>query len=99
MTKILKHLEVKTYTHNDIAVRVRIDYDKATIDLLDISGQAKRWIFAGRTLDYMQGWRNILAAMEYAIGQAEADLKKHVAARDREHALRIRRMQAAVNEK
>ncbi len=84
--QIEKHLEIKTYTHQEIGVRVKIDYEKQTIDLLGHNGGPKQWVFAGRTLEYMQGWHNILAAMEYAIGQAESDLKKHVAAKEKAHA-------------
>lgn len=98
--KIEKHLEVRTYHHNGIGVRVRVDYDKETIDLLDNAGTAKRWVFAGRTLEYMAGWRNILTAMEHAIGLAEADLKKHVTAKEKEKkAMEVRVMRSVGKER
>jgi hypothetical protein len=75
---IHKHLEVKSYEHLGICVKVSIDYDKEKISLLGPNGGPKQWVFAGRELEYMQGWQNILDAMKFAISAAEADLRKHV---------------------
>ena len=74
--KPTKHLELETYTHKGIAVTVEINYDAGTISLLE-KGQPKKWIFAGREVDYMPGWLNILEAMKYAIQEAETKLLVH----------------------
>lgn len=87
-----KHLEIETYTLYGVNVNVEINYDKGTITLLETREnphnnfqknpgpqyQPKQWIFAGRTIDYMDGWRNILDAMSYAITKAETKLAKHL---------------------
>lgn len=77
--KIEQHLEITAYTHLGVRVLVEIDYDKGTISLLEQPQRNafKKWIFAGRSVEYMNGWRNILTAMEYAIGIAEKKLQRH----------------------
>ena len=84
--EIKKHLEIETYMYAGVAVRVRIDYDAEHISLLDQGNGAKKWVFAERQLEYMQGWQNILAAMKYAIEQATKKLEKHVRAVEKEKA-------------
>ena len=53
---------------------LHIDFQKGKISLIDDVG-AKKWVFAEREIEYMQGWRDILDAMKYAIDQAEEELK------------------------
>lgn len=82
-----KHLEVITYHHKGISVMVEVNYDEGTISLVDKNPainrgyvktqDAKKWIFAGRQIEYMAGWQNILDAMKYAIEQATEALEKH----------------------
>lgn len=84
--EITKRLEIEEYNYAGVKVLVRIDYDAEEISLLEGKESVKKWTFAGRGLEYMQGWRNILAAMEHAIGKAEEKLKKHVAAKERNRA-------------
>ena len=79
--EIKKHLEIETYMYAGVEVRVRIDYDAGHISLLDQRNGVKKWVFAERQLEYMQGWQNILAAMKYAIEQATKKLEKREAAR------------------
>lgn len=75
-SKPTKHLELETYNHKGVGVTVEINYDAGTVSLLD-KGQAKKWIFAGRQVEYMPGWLNILDAMKYAIQEAETKLLIH----------------------
>ena len=83
-TEPTKHLEVTEYTHKGVGVLVEIDYDEGTIALKDKeSKQAKKWLFSGRTIDYMQGWQDIFDAMKYAVSQATIALKKHQDAEDK----------------
>lgn len=85
---VRKHVEVETYVSHGISVMVEIDYDAGKISLLQGRGKAKNWVFAGRGPEYMDGWRNILHAMEYAIGEAEKKLVKALAVRERDEARR-----------
>lgn len=79
-----KHLEVKTYAHKGVSVCVEINYDAGTISILEgTTKEPKKWVFAGRSLEYMAGWQNILDAMKQAIESAEADLDKHQKAREK----------------
>lgn len=90
---MIKHVEVKTYTHKNINVTVTINYDRKHISLVE-SGNApagcssrftdKNYVFAKRGLEYMEGWRNILHAMEYAINSAENELKDYLAMKQKE---------------
>ncbi len=94
-TTIEKHLEIKTYVFGGIGVRVRIDYVHEKISLLNNDDKAKQWVFAERTLEYMAGWRNILWAMEHAIGKAEAELQKHQTAVERKKFQLMRQLERA----
>lgn len=83
---VIKHIEVVEYEHIGVRVMVTIDYDREIISLterVDVSSDKrqydpKEWVFAKRSLEYMQGWQNILDAMKYAIECAEVELRKHV---------------------
>lgn len=87
-TPVLKttpRLVEKIYEYKGIKVGVRIDFRSKKIDLTEPDGQGtKRWVFAGRGLEYMQGWRNILKAMERAINAAAAELKLYVEQEEKE---------------
>lgn len=84
-----KHLEIKTIEHKGIKVTVQINYDDGTASLVELGKQknhpyaevyvAKDWTFAGRTLDYMNGWLLILQAMTKAVEQCKADLEADLA--------------------
>ena len=68
-----------TYEYNGIKIGVRIDFRQRRITLTDTDGQGtKKWVFAKRELEYMDGWRNILTAMRYAIDSAEKVLREYV---------------------
>lgn len=82
MITILRHREVTTYTHKLVQVRVEIDYDRGTITLLDEKDEAKKWIFANRTLEYMACWQSIFDAMKAAVAHAEGELAAYLAERD-----------------
>lgn len=92
-----KHVEVETYTAYGIAVMVEIDYDARKISLLQGRSHAKNWVFAGRGIEYMNGWRNILHAMEYAIGEAEKKLSKAISLQDRDEARRDMKLVRAIH--
>lgn len=70
-------LEVIKYEHKGISVYVEIDYLKGHISLVDHSRafQGKEWKFTERSIEYMQGWKNILEAMKMAVEFAETKLR------------------------
>ena len=74
--------EIKDYTFNNVTVRVEIDYAKRTISLVEGDNRhkfaTKKWCFANRGLEYMNGWRNVLDAIKHAIEQAEKELTTYV---------------------
>lgn len=81
-----KHLEIKTIDHKGIKVTVKLDYENGTASLIEILNAhggmqtpAKKWVFADRTLDYMNGWLLILQAMTVAVQQCKADLEADLA--------------------
>lgn len=90
-----KHLEIKTYEFYDIRVMVEINYDKALISLVERGEnpdchcdgpvmKPKNYIFIKRGLEYMNGWRNVLSAMEFAIGEAEKELQEYIKVKEKE---------------
>lgn len=84
-TDIIKHYEVKSYKHLGIKIRIAIDYDREKISLLDQAetSKPKRWLFAERGLEYMDGWQDILSAMKYAIEMATDELRTSVKAKEK----------------
>ena len=74
------HLLKQTYefVHKDIHIWVKVDYLNNLISLVEPwrieqgTFTKKDWIFAGRGVEYMQGWLNVLEAM----GEAIKDAKK-----------------------
>lgn len=81
-----KHFERKEYQHNGISVYVQIDYDEGEISLCNHDGSPKKWVFAGRSIAYMEAWQNILNAMSYAVEEARKELKKHLDVQDKARA-------------
>ena len=82
-----KRLEVLTFEYKGIKVDVKIDYIAKTVSLVDLNSHSvykcetinKNWVFVGRTLDYMNGWLNILDAMKYAVTEAKKLLEHDLA--------------------
>lgn len=62
---------IKTIEHKGIAVRFSVDFDKGEVSLLDKDNSAKKWLFAGRGLEYLNSWLNILEAMQEAVKEAK----------------------------
>jgi hypothetical protein len=69
--------EVVAYTHRGIVVMVEIDYQNGTITLVDRDLKRKQWLFAKREIQYMQGWKTILSAMDNAITRAAVKLESY----------------------
>lgn len=79
-----KVVEIYGYTHKKITVTVKIDYKRNEISLLesyDESSGAKKWYFAKRGVEYMQGWLTILEAMQEAIKDAKKRYEAELAER------------------
>lgn len=81
----MKLQEIKTIEHKGISVAVKIDYVQGTATLVDTEKkyQGKQWLFKDRGLEYMNGWLNILEAMQEAVKVCKADLEKDLAEKSR----------------
>lgn len=69
-----KGVEIYRFTHKEIGVNVKIDYKENKISILDHLGDAnnfKRFVFADRGVQFMQGWLNILEAIQEAVKDAK----------------------------
>lgn len=55
----------------NVGITVELDFVKKTVSLVEKDGTNKKWIFAERTPEYLNGWRNILCAMDKAIAEAK----------------------------
>ncbi len=79
------HLTIKSYEHKGIKIAVKINYDNGEVSLVENNvydqriWNDKHYVFAGRGLEYMKGWQNILDAMKYAITEATKELEKSLA--------------------
>ncbi len=68
----------RIYEYKGIKVAVDIDLEKKQISLVEKNNgqwQKKKWRFTERSLEYMNGWKLILQAMEYAITEASKELE------------------------
>ena len=69
---------IRKYTFEDGTVmHVKIDFENDKVSFVEKSNGGwvnKKMIFADRGLDYMNGWLNILGAMQYVVRQARAEL-------------------------
>lgn len=69
-------LSIKKYEFTDgTTIRVKIDFEKNKVSLVDQNNDKTNFIFAERGLKYMNGWVNILGAMQYAIRAARDELE------------------------
>lgn len=67
----------RAYTHpNGITIVAEIDYIKKTVSLVEKDGSNKKWVFAERTPEYLNGWRLIMVAMDWAVEQIKEELDK-----------------------
>lgn len=85
----------RIYEYQGIKIMVEIDYVGEKISLIEKeNGQyrPKKWVFGERQLQYMDGWLKILAAMEYAIKEAQAELQVVVDKKTEDYAKMIMAM-------
>lgn len=67
----------RVYTHtNGISITVEIDYVKKQISLVEKDGKPKNWKFAERGPEYLNGWRMIMIAMDWAVEQVKLEFDK-----------------------
>lgn len=79
----------RVYEHQGIKVVVDIDLVKKTISFVDgNSFVPKKWVFAERTLEYLNGWELIFQAMRHAAKEA-GEVLKQVEKRDQEKFLAL----------
>jgi len=75
--------EIKEYDYHGIKVWVKINYVLNDISIVDNQSFSafppKKWCFAGRGVEFMKGWQNILDAMKYAISEAEKEYLQELA--------------------
>jgi hypothetical protein len=75
----IKHRAIKTYKLGNVRVRVAIDFENNKISLLEEDSEhIKKWVFAERGIEYIQAWRDILEAMQYAIDRASGELNVEI---------------------
>ena len=90
---MIKHIEIKTIEHNGINVTVKINYDKREISIIERNGYGsinnawkdKHYVFAGRGLEYMNGWKDILDSVKFAIDEASKELSLYIKEKDKEN--------------
>ena len=70
---MIKHLEVKTYEKTS-----NCNYN-------DFSTKLKAYVFVRRGLEYMNGWRNVLSAINYAIDEAQKELEEYLKQKEKEN--------------
>ena len=75
--KTYKFKETYQFSYKNIGIYVKIDYRNNKISLVEPFNigegkfQGKMWLFKDRGVEYMQGWVNILEAMQEAIKDAK----------------------------
>lgn len=71
----------RVYSSYGVSIVVELDFVNETVSLVEKDGSKKQWLFHERTAEYLNGWRNIMHAMEYAVEQAQAEMKAHTDAK------------------
>lgn len=65
----------RAYTKHGITIVVELDFVKKTVSLTEKDGKAKNWKFAERTPEYLNGWRAIMLAMDYAVTEVQKEFE------------------------
>lgn len=71
----------RTYNYKGVNVLVKLDFIESTVSLVERdenkeSGfKPKEWFFSDRGIEYLNGWRLILKAMDYAVEQAKKEME------------------------
>ena len=68
---------------------VKIDYHKKQISLVEADKNHqtynnRAYYFAGRGLEYINGWKDILEAMKYAMEESAKELKEYLDQKEKE---------------
>lgn len=71
----------RVYSSYGISVVVELDFVNETVSLVEKDGSKKNWLFHERSPEYLNGWRNILRAMEYAVAESQKEMKAHTDAK------------------
>jgi len=80
-----KYKETYAYTWKDITIWVKIDYRNNRIDIVEpvnydnCSFKKKDFTFIGRGVEYLNGWRLVLQALDKAIDNAKMKYEKNLA--------------------
>lgn len=79
----MKNLEIRTIEHKGVKVSIKIDYDHGLASIVDAHQgyDNKKWVFADRGLEFMNGWQNILEAMTVAVKECKKELEADLAAK------------------
>lgn len=72
----------RVYTSYGISIVVELDFVKKTMCITEKDGEPKRFMFVDRTPEYLNGWRAIMKAMDYAVEQVQ---KEFEALTEKEH--------------
>jgi hypothetical protein len=68
----------RIYEYQGVKIIAEIDFVAEKISIVEKDGNTfkpKKFIFAERQLQYMNGWLKILSAIEYAVKEAQAELQ------------------------
>jgi len=83
-------LTIKKYEFSDgTIINVKIDYPNNRVSIVDKNGSNTNFKFAERGVEFMNGWINILSAMQYAIRAARDELTAWQTAQDEKKAQQI----------
>lgn len=77
-----KHIEILSLEHKGYTVMYQIDYDLGKVSLVERNRDRfddKRFIFANRGLEYMNGWLDIIEAMRLAVVEGKKALESNLA--------------------
>ena len=98
----MNHQIIKTVETKGVDVTIKVDFDEGTCSIVEKGmkeWKAKEFLFAGRTLDYMNGWLNILEAMSNAVKEGKKLLEADLAEKSRIKEELIVRVERELNKK
>jgi hypothetical protein len=75
----MKLQEIKTIEHKGIIVAIKVDYKTGTASIVTTEQYTpKKFVFAERGLEYMQGWLDIMEAMQEAAKECRRLLEENL---------------------
>ena len=91
--------ETIAYEHKGAVVYLHLDYQIGVVSIIEKDGGDKKFLFKGRTTEYLGGWVLVFEALTEATKYADTRLKEQAAARESLKTSKLIDMMIAIEDK